>query len=286
MCISEPGLVVTDLDGTLLGRGGVLQEENARALQAACRRGIPVAIASGRLAGMCSRMALDMGLPACRILGMNGAQMWDAPFGQVLAVRTFPQETRARCLAILAENGCVFNLYTEEGVYTNRTFDDAGRARFEGMFAGSGCRTVIAPNAAEQSLEHPCLKLMVKRDAGEAGYLRAREAIAALPGVYLTASGAGNFEVMLRGVGKAEAVQALAEHLGVPMARVAAFGDYDNDVPMLRACGLSVAMGNALPEARKAARFVTRRHDEAGVAWALERMLQGEWAALEKERGA
>ena len=252
-------------------------------LRALCERNIPVAIASGRLAGVCSRMAMDMGLPACRILGMNGAQTWDAPFGRALETHAFPEALRASCVAILKENGCVYNLYTDEGVYTNRTLDEAGRARFKGIFQGSGCRVVIAQDAAERAEGHPCLKFLVKQIEDPAGYQRARAAIEALPGVYLTASGKGNFEVMLRGVGKAEAVQALAARLGVPMARVVAFGDFDNDVPMLKACGLSVAMGNALPEAKAAARFVTRPHDEAGVAWALERMLRGEWSVLEKE---
>lgn len=279
-----PGLVVSDLDGTLLGRGSVIQEKNSLALQKVQARGIPIAIASGRMAAVCSQMALDMGLTSCRILGLNGGQIWDAPFGHVLETHAFPEALRARCLSILRENNCVYTLYTDEGAYTNQPLDEAGRAHFTKIFQYGGCRAVMAPDAAEQSLEHPCLKFLVKQRGADEGYLRAQEALAAMPEVYLTTSKSGNFEIMLQGIGKAEAVQSLALHLGVPLSRVAAFGDYDNDVPMLKACGLSVAMGNALPEAAAAARFSTRHHDEAGVAWALEHMLDGDWAALEKER--
>lgn len=285
MCTFDlPALVVSDLDGTLLDKHSGLQPRNSQMLQRLQAMGIPVAIASGRLAAVCSQMALDMGLPHCHILALNGAQVWDAPFGQVQQLRAFPDALRDQCLAILHANHCVFNLYTDEGAYTNQPLDEAGRARFTKLFQYDGCRAVISPDAAEQSFGHPCLKFLVKQLDNEAGYLRAKAAIAALPGISLTTSQANNFEVMLQGVDKAVAVQSLAARLGVPMARVAAFGDYDNDVAMLQACGLSVAMANALPQAAEAARFTTRHHDDAGVAWALERMLEGDWSSLEKER--
>lgn len=56
---------------------------------------------------------------------------------------------------------------------------------------------------------------------------------------------------------------------GIDPAAVAAFGDNAADAGMLQACGLSVAMGNAAPPVKAAARFVTRSNDEDGVAVAI-----------------
>ena len=52
-----------------------------------------------------------------------------------------------------------------------------------------------------------------------------------------------------------------------------ALGDADNDIGMLQAAGIGVAMGNAYPETQAAARWVTRTNEEDGVAYAIERFL-------------
>ena len=52
-----------------------------------------------------------------------------------------------------------------------------------------------------------------------------------------------------------------------------AVGDSDNDVDMLEAAGLAVAMGNAVPRARAAAGVVTDDCDHDGVGRAVERLL-------------
>ena len=54
-----------------------------------------------------------------------------------------------------------------------------------------------------------------------------------------------------------------------------ACGDAGNDLPMLRRAGVGVAMGNAAPAVKSAARFVTDTNDNDGVAKALERFVLG-----------
>ena len=69
----------------------------------------------------------------------------------------------------------------------------------------------------------------------------------------------------------------LADQHGFDAADVAVIGDEINDVAMLEAAGCSVAMGNAIESVKAIAHHVTRGCDESGVAWAIERMLAGEW---------
>ena len=49
-----------------------------------------------------------------------------------------------------------------------------------------------------------------------------------------------------------------------------AFGDNGNDITMLSAAGLGVAMGNGIPEAKEAADVVTTTNDDEGIARVLE----------------
>jgi hydroxymethylpyrimidine pyrophosphatase-like HAD family hydrolase len=50
-------------------------------------------------------------------------------------------------------------------------------------------------------------------------------------------------------------------------------GDYDNDMPMIKAAGLGVAMGNALEKVKAAADYVTDTNDNDGVGKAIEKFV-------------
>ena len=91
----------------------------------------------------------------------------------------------------------------------------------------------------------------------------------------VSTSSAVGIELNAKGVDKAEGLFALGRRLGLEPARIMACGDSGNDLPMLRRAGAGVAMGNAAPEVKAAARFVTDSNDNDGVAKALERFVLG-----------
>lgn len=76
-------------------------------------------------------------------------------------------------------------------------------------------------------------------------------------------------DVTVRGADKGDAVLGVAAALGVDIEDTYAFGDGINDLPMLRAAGHGVAMGNAVDEVKAAAEYVTSDIDQDGVARAL-----------------
>jgi Cof subfamily protein (haloacid dehalogenase superfamily) len=182
----------------------------------------------------------------------------------------------------LKEERCIFNLYTDRGVYTNQQMDELGETRFRSYFSDCGCKVVIATDAEIFAESEPCLKFLVKQTNILEGYERIRKAIEAIPGLYLTSSAADNMEIMLSSAGKAVAVKKLAKILQISLENVAAFGDFDNDVEMLIACGFSVAMDNAVEAAKNAARFITKHHDEAGVGYAIQALIKGRQDLLKK----
>jgi hydroxymethylpyrimidine pyrophosphatase-like HAD family hydrolase len=72
---------------------------------------------------------------------------------------------------------------------------------------------------------------------------------------------------------KGVALSALADLLAVPLAEIAVIGDGSNDVAMFERSGLSIAMGNAGPDVRRAADFVTGSNGQEGFASAIERFI-------------
>lgn len=71
--------------------------------------------------------------------------------------------------------------------------------------------------------------------------------------------------------GKDSALRRLADLLGVPIENTAAFGDSNNDVDMLKAAGLGIAVANAREECKRAADTVTAANVDDGVAIMLEK---------------
>jgi Cof subfamily protein (haloacid dehalogenase superfamily) len=80
-------------------------------------------------------------------------------------------------------------------------------------------------------------------------------------------------QFMSRTADKAVALTHVVAEWGYTMEQVAAFGDDVNDVDMLRACGLGVAMANAVEEVHAAADHVTASNNHGGVAQVLRTLM-------------
>ena len=80
-------------------------------------------------------------------------------------------------------------------------------------------------------------------------------------------------EVIPRAINKGQGILDICRALQMQPEEVVAFGDAENDIPMLRAAGVGVAMGNADPAVKAAADMVTLSNNEDGIAFALDQLL-------------
>ncbi len=78
-------------------------------------------------------------------------------------------------------------------------------------------------------------------------------------------------EILSKRVDKGTGVKMLADYLGIAQENVMALGDQGNDIAMVNYAGVGVAMGNAIPELKEIAQFVTGTNSEDGVAMAIEK---------------
>ena len=79
------------------------------------------------------------------------------------------------------------------------------------------------------------------------------------------------FELTKQGVNKAYGIKKVCEYLNISPSDTIAFGDAENDINMLETVGLGIAMGNACDVCKEASDFITKRIDEDGIAYALEK---------------
>jgi len=84
-------------------------------------------------------------------------------------------------------------------------------------------------------------------------------------------------EIFAAGVDKWRGLSWVAQAHGIAPEEIACIGDEINDLQMLRAAGCGIAMGNAIGQAKEAARYVTRDNRNDGVAYAIEQLMSGAW---------
>ena len=105
------------------------------------------------------------------------------------------------------------------------------------------------------------------------------DALGRVDGIAVTRSFPMNIEVMDEGASKGASMSWLVAELGGTLADTIAFGDNFNDIEMLQAAGLGVAVANAEDEVRTAADIVAASNDEDGVARTIIERLGAEASA-------
>ena len=76
--------------------------------------------------------------------------------------------------------------------------------------------------------------------------------------------------IVSTGVSKFNGLLYLAERIGIPRSQIVCIGDDLDDIEMIEAAGLGVAMGNAPVEVKRAANWITRSQDQNGVAYMIK----------------
>lgn len=261
-------LIAMDMDGTLLGPDQKISAENMAALKAAQAQGIHLAICSGRLAGDIAGFVMEE-LEDCAILSLNGAYCLRRPMDGVFANHCFKEETLRECVGILSEIPIPFGCFAQ-----NRIVLFEENPKIEMWYSDTGKpftpRLLKDMEGLEQvGWENVNKLLCYSPDASRlrAAYERLKE----VEGLEITSSWEQNYELMPSGIRKGNAVEELAQQLGLTASQVMTFGDYDNDASMIAYAGLGVAMGNATKAVLDAADFVTKTHAEDGVAYAIRR---------------
>jgi hydroxymethylpyrimidine pyrophosphatase-like HAD family hydrolase len=92
-------------------------------------------------------------------------------------------------------------------------------------------------------------------------------------GITVTSSHPSNVEISAQGVSKKSGVERVCTELKISMAEVMAIGDSHNDLELIQAAGLGVAVENASPEVKTAADAITKSNAADGVAYAIQKYL-------------
>lgn len=274
-------LIAMDMDGTLLADGGKgIPDANAQALRAAHEAGIHLALCSGRIPDDMGFYAYDLSLPM-HILALNGTCTLNRPLGEIVRSDYLQPGVAAAILERMQGKPLHYGVFGDHELIISP--NGMSREELEIIFGNNllrkGTRTVLrlGGEGIDALLQRGVNKFMIFTEDDplplqELETWMKKE----LPQVEVSSSWTNNLEVNSAFANKGTALTALANELGIPLSQVMAIGDNDNDIPMLRAAGVGVAMGNASANAMAAADYATLPNGECGVAAAIRVLALGE----------
>lgn len=263
-------LIASDLDDTLLDRDGRISRENREVVQEAVARGVIFTLVTGRMFHSAAPFAHELGLDEQQpIICYNGALIQRLS-GEVLYERYLSPELAQTVAEHGRERGWTVNVYYNDELYVAEINSDVER------YAAGVQVGVTAVGDLVEFIKDGGKRLAKILIPGRPEDSRDRIAeLRQLVGsqVEIASSKQQYIEITSANTTKGRALKWLAEFFGISPAEVLAIGDGNNDVSMLQAAGIAVAVGNASPAAKEAASYVTNPSWEHGVAEAIRKFV-------------
>ena len=271
-------LIALDLDGTTLGEAGI-SPATVAVLEKAIRKGVHVVIATGRV--FCSLPEDVFRIRGLEyVINSNGAHITYLPEQEViysncigasdiLAVADILEANRVHPIEVFTEG----RAYIDEEVYHDLAQSGSDFMNAAYVLATRTPVTGIYDFLRRHSDSIENINIHFRDLGDKADFWRM---LGQRPGITVTSSVKHNLEIGGATTSKAAAIAWLCGRLAIGEENVMACGDSPNDIAMLKAAGLGVAVGNAEEEVKEIADFISRSNLEDGVAYAVKKFVLGE----------
>jgi Cof subfamily protein (haloacid dehalogenase superfamily) len=271
-------IIALDLDGTLLDSQKRLSEANRAALEEAAAKGVHIVPTTGRFFGMMPQAVRD--LPFVRYaITINGAQVYDRETDTAIVREEIPLDMALDIIRLLEGYDVIYDCYRSNWGWMTESLQakaedyatDAHYLKMVREFRNPvpELKEYLESTAVEGDVQK--VMLFARNTPGSESVTKAiTEAVTArFPSIKVTSSTWNNLELNIATAHKGNSLKRFAEHLGYTLDNCMALGDGTNDLSMIEAAGLGVAMSNAHPLVLAAADHVTVSNDEDGVAKAI-----------------
>jgi Cof subfamily protein (haloacid dehalogenase superfamily) len=259
-------LVISDVDGTLVTSQKRVTERTRQAVAALHAHGVGFTIVSSRPVFGLRMLVETLGI-ATPVAAFNGGAIAKPDLSVVKQTRLEPAAARQIVEFLHARQLGIWVFTPREWV----TRDPGG------AYVARETVTVQQPPRIAENFDavvSEALKIVGVSDDFARLEAIEHEAQARFAGI-VTAMRSQRYylDFVAPGIDKGRAVRELSETLGVPLGAIATLGDMENDVPMFRQSGFSIAMGNASDAVKREAKESTLSNDADGFAAAIERFI-------------
>ena len=265
-------IIFSDLDGTLLCSDKSISEGNRGAIDRATAAGHSFVIATGRPFESAKMVSDLLGLngEGCYIVSYNGGHVYDCYHKKVLFSRQMDMQTLRELFALADEAGSYVQTYQNGEILTK-----AATEEMEWYASRTNLKACPRADALEYLTREPNKAIVIDiHDQSRLERFRVEHEQWAKGKCRMLFSCPQYLEVVPEGISKQSGIKFLANLLGVDIADTIAIGDEMNDIEMIKAAGIGIAVSNANPAAKEAADYVTTgSNNEDAIAEVIERFV-------------
>ncbi|MCD8083377.1 MAG: HAD family hydrolase [Clostridiales bacterium] len=263
----EIRLAALDMDGTLLHDDSSISDHTLAVIARLIAKGILVVPASGRnFESLPERLRT---LPGIRYgVCANGANIVELPGGKHLHDFPINPEDARAIAAYLTQYPLFLYVFSNRGTWHSGNWTELGLNR---IYPGFSFPPTL-PGSLETflSCDPPVIDKMGIFTPYETVFREIEQNGSPVPSVTMLRAGQMTLEMNSIHATKEHGLRVLCRQLGIPLSQVLAIGDNQNDVTMLQAAGVSVAMGNSGEDVRAEADYIAGTNEEDGAAAFLE----------------
>ncbi|WP_315073702.1 Cof-type HAD-IIB family hydrolase [uncultured Clostridium sp.] len=282
-------LIASDMDGTLLNKSHKIDKETVVAINKAEEAGIVFAISTGREYDTVEPLLKENNI-TCQCVLMNGAEYRDE-YGNILEEINIELDKASKIINILQEEKVCARIFTNKGIYTTDSKEEALK---EMVYRTLSFNPELTEEEAIEiaKMQPYFINLNYISDLDE--FLNSgievrkfvafhnnielinkmKKVIGEIEGIAVSSSFMDNIEITHITAQKGIILAKVAEKMGFKRDEVLVLGDSFNDYSMFTEFSESVAMGNAIPEIKEIAKYITDTNDNLGVAKAIYKILE------------
>lgn len=270
-------LIFSDIDGTILPHKGKVSPATVEAVRACRQRGIEFVIASGRWYPAAFKVVEEqLGITDGYMIINNGGAVVRCD-GSVLMEGGLSEAQAHAAWDILKNEPVMVTCYVRGGIFRLRSwYLNKFRLPEKGGYFFGGNYEIVDEDEEAFIAALSRLPYKIEAYSDDESILPAIQKKLEAAGLQVNSAFPFNLEIMAPGTGKGAAVNWLTAHLGFTREQTMGFGDFTNDLPMLRNVGWPVAVGNALDEVKAACRIVAPDCTDDGVAKTIQKYVLGD----------
>lgn len=257
-------LVFLDIDGTLIPRSQKMTEKTLQALRQAYDNGHILCICTGRTyCEMPEEMKRFDGI----ISAAGACVMWKK---EILLAEYFSEKEKKQVAELLEEGAAFYamegfdDLYMKEEIYRNFLERLEGCDEEEREVLKMFEKTKFCADVERMEKVHKCSYFYSEKD-GEWFKERLKKWGMSVAAFSQGETRGNSGEITKSAFSKGSALKFFSDYLDISIKDTIAIGDSENDLSMLRAAGVGIAMGNSVDYVKEAADDVTRSVEEDGV---------------------
>ncbi len=260
-------LVATDIDGTILNENGDCSNGVRNCITNMQEKGIKVVIVTGRMYAGAKQVAEKLNLKDAIVSYQGGLIKKNCVSNETLYETCIPLEDAKLVLDWAKQNNIHINLYVNDVLYVENNNEIIQRYAKRQNLEYKVC------NFNDLELENINKILAINYNDADIVTSWVNECQKTFPHLYIIKSTPYFCEFSTKKATKACAVQFLKGYYNINDNEVLAIGDQDNDIELLKAGGISIAMGNGTEKLKKYADYITDTVENDGFVKAMEKFV-------------